>query len=69
MGLISWMKEGLKNLNIWDIAYIKWSAALFGAIIGAYFANFVKQYLWIIIILIILLMINPIYKMFKKRGE
>ena len=66
MGLIGWANERIKILNIWDIGCIKWASILFGVIIGAYIADFTKQYLWIIVALAIVLIIKPLYKMFKK---
>ena len=66
MGLINWANEKVKKLDFWDVGCIKWTSILFGLIIGAYIANFVKQYLWVFIVLAVLLAIKPIYKFFKK---
>jgi len=60
MGLINWADRHCKNLDIWDIGAIKWASLLVGIIIGAYIANFTKQYLWWFIIAAILLVIRPI---------
>ena len=69
MGLIKWLSKKMEKLTIWDIACVKWSSILFGIIIGAYIADFTKQYLWYFIILAVLIVIKPIYKVLKnKRG-
>ncbi len=49
-----------------DIMFLKWSSVVFGAIIGAYAAGFVKQYVWIFIILVIALAIKPVYSYWFK---
>jgi putative Mn2+ efflux pump MntP len=69
MGLISWANEKIKGLNVWDIGCIKWSSILFGVIVGAYIANFTKQYLWLFIVLAVLIAVKPIYKFLKKPQE
>jgi len=69
MGLINWAKGKVERLDFWDIGCIKWSSILFGIIIGAYIAGFVKQYLWLLIVLTILIAIRPIYRFLKKGGE
>ncbi len=66
MGLISWANERIKRLDIWDIGSIKWGSIFIGIIIGAYIANWVKQYIWIHIALAIALLIRPIYRYFRK---
>ncbi len=65
MGLISWADGKLKNLNVWDIGCIKWASLLLGVIIGAYIADFVVQYLWVFIVLVVLLSVRVLYKMFR----
>jgi len=66
MGLIKWLEQKMKTLTIWDIAFVKWSAVLFGIIIGAYIADFTKQYIWYFVVLALLIAIKPIYKVLKK---
>jgi len=66
MGLINWMNEKIKRMNVLDMGCIKWASLLLGAIIGAYIAGFVKQYLWVFVVLTIVLVIRPIYTIFKK---
>ena len=55
---------GIFKTKTWsavDLMLLKWSAALFGMILGAYVSNFVKQYLWIFIVLVIALGLKPLY--------
>ncbi|MFH0838938.1 MAG: hypothetical protein V1893_02000 [Candidatus Omnitrophota bacterium] len=55
-----------KTWSAVDIMLLKWSAALFGMIVGAYVNSFVKQYLWIFIILVIGFSLRPLYSYWFK---
>jgi hypothetical protein len=48
-----------------EIAQLKWSAILFGMVVGGYFADFVKQYALALILLAALLAIRPLVYFFK----
>jgi len=48
-----------------DIAFLKWSAAFFGMIVGAYFSDFVKQYAVAFLLTACLLAIRPLMAYFK----
>jgi len=43
-----------------DIGCIKWSSILCGMIVGAFLPDFVKRYLWILIVAVVLLAVRPI---------
>jgi hypothetical protein len=49
----------------WDVWMLKWSAFLFGIVVGAYLHEGVMQYLVIIIVSAVLLMIRPAITYFK----
>jgi len=66
MGLLKWTNEKTKNLDLWDIAALKLYCTIFGIVVGAYISTFVKQYLFVFIVLFALLGIKLVYKMFKK---
>jgi hypothetical protein len=51
--------------NWTDIAFLKWSAALFGVIVGAYLSDLVKQYAIAILLVACLLAIRPLIAYFK----
>ncbi|MFA5780566.1 MAG: hypothetical protein WC947_10595 [Elusimicrobiota bacterium] len=56
--------------KIWsplDIGLLKWACILFGMILGAYLSVFVKQYLWIFVILWVVLAIRIIYSYWIKK--
>ena len=42
MKVVRWAEERTRALNMWDIGVLKIYCALFGVIIGAYFADVVK---------------------------
>ncbi len=48
-----------------DITCLKWSSVLFGMIIGAYFSDFTKQYVAVIICLLVLLALKPLISYFR----
>lgn len=61
---------GLYKTKIWlplDIALLKWACILFGMILGAYLDSFVKQYLWIFIVLTIVFAVRPLYAYWIKK--
>jgi putative Mn2+ efflux pump MntP len=61
---------GILKTKTWpavDIMLLKWSSALFGAIVGAYVSNFVKQYLWLFIVLVIAFGLRPLYSYWFKN--
>ena len=66
MCFFGWYDKQIKKLHYWDIAAIKTASFLIGIIVGAYYPDFVMQYLWIIIALIVLLSLKLMYKMLKK---
>ena len=51
-----------------DIALIKWSAALFGMIAGGYLSDFVKQYVFAILLVACLLAIKPLIYFYKDSS-
>lgn len=51
-----------------DIAMVKWSAALFGMIAGAYLSELVKQYVFVVLILACLLAIRPLIYFYKDSD-
>jgi hypothetical protein len=59
----------LKN-KIWswcDVAFLKWSAFLFGMIAGAYFSAFIKEYLLLFLLVAIVLAIRPSIAYFRDE--
>ena len=65
MGLISWIDNKTNKLGVWDIAFVKIGAMIFGLIVGAYIPSFVRQFLLVFIVLFVIFSIKPIYKFFK----
>jgi len=55
MGLIKWADRKTKALRVWDIVVVKIFCVLFGVVIGALAADFVRQYLWFFVIAIVIL--------------
>ena len=58
----------LLRTKIWnwcDVWLLKWSAFLFGIAGGAYFQEYVGQYVWVVLATAILLAIRPTIAYFK----
>ena len=54
------------NFNIWDFSLLKLVGLVFGLLVGAYFADFIKSNYIIFIVILLLLGIRLIYKLNKK---
>ncbi len=52
--------------SIWEIASAKWGSILFGAIVGMYFADYLKGYVWLLVLGCVILSVKPILKMVKE---
>jgi putative Mn2+ efflux pump MntP len=57
-----------KVWNVMDIGMLKWSATLFGMIVGSYLSSFVKRYVWIFGIAMLILAIRPTISYLKDDG-
>ena len=64
--LMKWAKKGVKNFKIWDFSVLKTYTFLIGMIVGAYFSDFTKNYLWLWIVIIAVCFVRLMYLMFKK---
>jgi len=57
----------LFKTKVWpwmDVWMLKWSAFLFGIAAGAYFNDYVKPYVWVILVIAVVLAIRPSIKYF-----
>ena len=67
------MKEkGFLKPRVWtitDIACVKWSSILFGALVGAYWSDFIKGNAWIVVILMLALAVRPVVHMFAESEQ
>ena len=69
--MIKYMKKGMKKIDIWDVALIKWSTlafTLFLITVWPAFSNLVFSInTWYFFVAFILLMIRPCYRMYFKK--
>jgi hypothetical protein len=49
-----------------EIVCLKWGSILFGAVVGAYGADLVKQYVWLFLISIAIVAIKPVSGYFRR---
>jgi len=65
MSLMSWAKSLVKKMTIWDMSLLKTTMFLFGIIVGAYIAAFVKtNIIWFAIVTGALYLVL-VYRVFK----
>ena len=69
MGMLGWADKRLKALTIWDIGVLKFLMAVFGMIVGAYLAAFVKEQIWWFVAVGVLLWAFLIYRLFTARHR
>jgi len=67
MKLIKWGERKIQKMTFWDMALTKFVLIFFGLIVGAYISSFIKQYIWLFIILWIAGYITLIYNLFIKK--
>jgi uncharacterized membrane protein YfcA len=66
MCIIKWAEKKIKKLTFWDVGVLKLCLVVFGMVLGAYVANFVKQYVWWFVVVFAITYIYLLCKIFKK---
>lgn len=66
MTLKSFFENKIRKFTMWDFAIFKIALVVFGMVLGAYFAEFVKNYLTYFIVIFVLSYIYILYNVFKK---
>ena len=68
--MINWMKKKLKRMDIWDVAFIKWSTAafvLFFITIWPVAMAWVQSVNpWYFFVLFVIFFIRPVYRIYLK---
>lgn len=62
----------LYKAKVWsviDIGLLKWCCIVIGMIVGAYLADFIKQYVWFFAIAAVLLGIKPVISYFRDDQQ
>ena len=55
-----------RTWSIGEVACIKWSSILFGAIVGIYLADYLKSYVWLLGLGCLVLAVKPVMKVFSN---
>jgi len=66
MNIFKWGEQKVQKFKIWDISVMKTYLVSVGVVLGAYFPDFFRKYIWAVAILIVLTASWLIYKLFKK---
>ncbi len=67
MRFFRWMEEGTKRLGLWDVAFLKWSAVIFGLFLAKLFPILMEVNIWIYLGLSVLLWLKPGCAFFCKN--
>ena len=65
MNLFTWGENQVRKFNIWDIGVFKIYLFSLGAIAGAYFSNFILEYICYFVLVAIVSMAWLFYRMFR----
>ena len=65
--LLSMHQNMIKNFTFLDYGFLKLYGAIFGLLIGAYFADIVKSYVLFFLLIFLCLMIRFLWLIFVKK--
>ncbi|MDA3840319.1 MAG: hypothetical protein PF572_04480 [Patescibacteria group bacterium] len=65
MNLFRWSENQIRKFNIWDFVVFKIYLFSLGAIVGAYFSQFVIDYVWDFTFVVIASLMWLLYRMFR----
>ena len=68
MDVIGWAQARSKAMTLWDIGFLKIYSALFGILVGAYFAPFVLRNVWWFFVPLVILGGRGAYRWFTAEG-
>jgi hypothetical protein len=67
MSIMSWAQDRSDAMTLWDIGLLKVYSALFGILVGAYFAPFVQENVWWLVAVIVVLGGRGAYRWFTAE--
>ena len=67
MGMIDWSEKKIRKMTFWDMALTKCTCIFLGLILGVYVHVFVRQHIWLFLILFIAGYITVVYRFFIKK--
>ena len=65
MSVVAWAEDRARAMTLWDIGLLKVYSAIFGMIVGAYFAPFVLRNVWIFVAFVAVLGARGAYRWFS----
>ena len=69
MGIIKFLNQKIKSYTVWDIGVLKIFCVIAGMILGAFISSFVKQNLWWLIIIGIVLFIFLLIRFLTAKSN
>ncbi len=63
--LFNWAENIIRDFSIWDIGIFKIYLFSIGLIVGAYFSDFIKKRIWLVVAIAVLSGAWMVYKMFS----
>lgn len=68
MGNIQWANKQIKYYTVWDIGILKIFCTIAGIILGAYVSVFVKNNLWWLVVIALVLFVFLIIRFFTIKA-
>ena len=65
--MMKFVNKQAKKQSVWDLSVLKIYAFAFGLIVGAYFADFIKQYVWYVVAVIVITFVILIKRFWLKK--
>jgi len=69
MGIIEWSNKKIKSYTVWDIGVLKIFCTIAGMILGAYVSAFVRQNLWWLVIIGIVMLVFLMIRFFTAKFK
>ena len=67
--IINWTEGNIQSMSVWYFGLVKIALILFGMILGAYWATFVKEYIYHFVIVWLVLYVIVAHKFLKKKPK
>ena len=71
--MITWLKDRVKKMDVWDVALVKWSVAAFVLFIITIWPaamDWVQSVNpWYFLIAFVIFVIRPVYRVYMKKEE
>lgn len=68
MKVVEWANRKIKTFNAWYIGALKIFCTICGMVIGAYYPDFIRQYVWWLVAVAAVLFVFLVVKYFRAKA-